>query len=57
MIETLKKIGARLVLGGKWLVYNNGNWIVYEKKRYACESTELINTSNLDDALLVLNEE
>lgn len=48
----------RISNGNKWLIYNSfrQEWIVYESKRYARVSQELISTQNEEIAIKKLLE-
>ena len=57
IIEALQKNDSlRIINGDKWLVYNQHNkiWVVYEKKRRAHHTQELVSTLIEEDAVRIL---
>lgn len=44
----------RLSYGNRWLIFDEGEWVVYEHKYHAKNSQVLIRTQNQDEAIDVL---
>ena len=57
IIEALQITDIRLTNYDKWLLFNNGNWCVYQKKKHAKNTVILIETMFEEEAVKQLLKE
>ena len=55
-LQNEKIFEARVRIGSRWLVWESGKWIVYERLLYAKKTTEIIATEDEELAVAKLIE-
>lgn len=53
----INELDSRLSVGGRWLVHQNGCWVIYEKRQGKSFGFKIHDGSDLESALHILIKE